>query len=129
MKKLLMLAMLATSLSVMSGYSVAQETGSGEEGGADASSGATSGSSSSDGSSSDVSNTTNAPNAPFLGNRDRIGSFFSDEDMTTMLTGDDFTSAYNAMSDEDRAQVTEECASDNGQNRAFCDAFTAAGSN
>lgn len=109
MTKLLTIAALALSLS--GGVAFAQESSGSDAGGESA------------------GDTTNAPNAPFLGNRDRLGSFFSDEGMTTLVTGDDFTNAYNALSEEDRTQITEECKSDNGQNAAFCEAFTAAGSN
>ena len=134
MKKLLMLAMLAASFT---GGAIAQETGSGEQGEATSDGSASNnggagseatGSSAESGSGAS-SDTTNAQNAPFLGNRDRIGTFFSDEGMTTLRTGDEFTSAYNALSEADRAQIMSECGEALEGQRPFCDAFMAAGAN
>jgi type II secretory pathway component GspD/PulD (secretin) len=126
MKKMLMLAALAMSISA---GAIAQESGSGTStgttgGSSDTSSGA---GGNATGGDAGAGNTTNAPNAPFLGNRDMIGAFYTDDSMTTLRTGDEFKTAYQALSDEDRTRITEECKSPAGFER-FCDTFMAMGS-
>ncbi|HEV7255503.1 MAG TPA: hypothetical protein VGN97_20675 [Mesorhizobium sp.] len=139
MNKLLTISALVLSLS--GGVAFAQDTTGGQDTdgsagntttGADADNGAgtgTNNASDTDFSGTDTdtaAGTTNAPNAPFLGNRDNVGTFYSDEGMTTMYEGDDFANAYNALTDEQRAAIVTECASPAGFER-FCDAFTTQG--
>jgi hypothetical protein len=123
MNKLLTITALVLSLS--GGVAFAQDSGDTDGQGAADTSGSASGT---DGQGETAGDTTNAPNAPFLGNRDIIGSFFTDDTMTTMRTDDEFRTAYEALTDEQRAGIMTECEATDDSMRPFCDAFTATGS-
>jgi hypothetical protein len=67
---------------------------------------------------------TNSPKAnSLLENKEMMGSFYTDDSMTTMRTGDEFKSAFNAMSSEDRDRLRTECENSTSQKDEFCNAI------
>lgn len=120
MTKLLTIAALALSLT--GGVAFAQDSGDTDPGSNSSNSGEFSGTE-----AEGAAGTTNAPNAPFLGNRDIMANFFTDDTMTTIRTDDEFRAAYEALTDEQRAGIMQECQSPAGFER-FCDTFLSTGS-
>jgi hypothetical protein len=64
--------------------------------------------------------------SPRLDDATMMGSFYSDKDMKTMKTGDEFSAAMQNLKSEDREAISNECKNTNTQHSNFCDAFNAA---
>ncbi|MBE7183679.1 MAG: hypothetical protein INR68_04645 [Methylobacterium mesophilicum] len=64
--------------------------------------------------------------SPRLEDSTMMGQFYSDSDMKTMKTGDEFSAAMQNLKSEDREAISNECKNTNTQHSNFCDAFNAA---
>ena len=57
-----------------------------------------------------------------LDNKEMIGAFYTDPDMKTMKSGDDFKAAWMALKPEDRDTITKECSNDSEKlHNDFCE--------
>lgn len=63
------------------------------------------------------------PTGGVLEDQMKMKPFYTDESMTTLRTGDEFTAAFNAMSSEDRDRVRAECQNSTSPREAFCEAI------
>jgi len=63
------------------------------------------------------------PPGAVLEDQTKMKPFYSDEAMTTLRTGDEFTAAFNAMSSEDRERVRTECHNSTSTRAAFCESL------
>ncbi len=66
-----------------------------------------------------------ATGSPRLDDATMMGSFYTDSDMKTMKTGDDFNAAMTGLKSEDREAIMNECKLQNTKRVDFCEAFNA----
>lgn len=52
--------------------------------------------------------------------REMRAPFYTDDSMTTLRSGDEFTSAWNAMSATDQERIRQECANSTSPEDEFC---------
>ena len=55
-----------------------------------------------------------------LDNKEMMGSFYTDSEMQSVKTGDEFSAAYNALSSEDKEAIANECNLENSPRATFC---------
>jgi hypothetical protein len=56
-----------------------------------------------------------------MDDKTKMAPFYTDEAMTTMKTGEEFRSAFNAMSAEDQQRLRDECLNSTSQRDEFCE--------
>jgi hypothetical protein len=57
-----------------------------------------------------------------LDNKDMMGAFYTDADMKTMKSDDEFKAAWMALKPEDRDTITKECSNDTEKlHNDFCE--------
>lgn len=56
-----------------------------------------------------------------MDDKTKMAPFYTDEAMTTMKTGEEFRSAFNAMSAEDQQRLRDECLNSTSQREEFCE--------
>lgn len=61
------------------------------------------------------------PPGAILDDNTKMQPFYTDSEMKTMRTGDEFKSAWMGMSAEDRDRVKNECQNTNSPKASFCE--------
>lgn len=56
-----------------------------------------------------------------MDDKTKMAPFYTDEAMTTMKTGEEFTAAFNAMSAEDQQRLRDECMNTTSPRDEFCE--------
>jgi hypothetical protein len=56
-----------------------------------------------------------------MNDKAKMAPFYSDEAMTTLKTGDEFKSAFQAMSAEDQQRLRDECQNSTSPRDTFCE--------